>query len=324
VSSGGALTPAATSTAPIELGRVGKTYGAVRALDDLTLTVPRGSVFGFLGPNGAGKTTTLRLLTGLARPTAGRVRVLDHDPFTVAPAERARVGYLPDVPVFYDWMRPAEFMRLAGRLFELERPVLDERVSTLLKFAGLERVVTRIGALSRGMKQRLGLAQALVNAPELLLLDEPTSALDPLGRREVLDMIASLRGKATVFFSTHILADVERVCDTVAILDRGRVVAQGPIEELRRRRGRHRLLVGVDHPERLAAAVAGEPWVTGVELAPGLARVTVVDLERAQRTLPGTIGLLGLRLERLETDELSLEEVFVDLVGGGSDGGARS
>ena len=304
------------SERPIELEGVVKTFGAVRALDEMTLSVPPGSVFGFLGPNGSGKTTTLRLLTGLARPTAGRVSVLGHRPFPASPALLGRLGYLPDVPHFYEWMTGAEFLRFAGRLFGLDHDVLEKRVDALLELAGLRGLPGKIGGYSRGMKQRLGVAQALVNAPELLLLDEPTSALDPLGRKEILDMIAGMRGRATVFFSTHILADVERTCDNVAILDRGRVVAQAPIDELRRRTGRHRVLVGVDDPPRLATAVAGRPWSTETEVADGLVRVTVNDLAAAQRDLPAVVAGLGLALTRLETDELSLEEVFVDLVRG--------
>src|SRR5450759_1277482 len=214
-----------------------KTYGEKQALDSVDLVVEEGSIFGFLGPNGAGKTTTLRMLTGLARPTSGAVQILGHDVASAGNPVRAEIGFLPDVPGFYEWMTAEEFLRFAGGLFGISRRVLDERLGMLLDLAGLSDVKTKIGGYSRGMKQRLGVAQALVNAPRLLLLDEPTSALDPMGRKDVLDMLTSLRGRTTVFFSTHILADVERVCDTVAILDRGRVVAQAPIDELKARYG---------------------------------------------------------------------------------------
>ena len=145
---------------------------------------------------------------------------------------RAEIGFLPDVPGFYDWMTAREFLTFSGSLFGLDDGLLAERCEALLGLAGLAQVTTRIGGYSRGMRQRLGVAQALVNAPKLLMLDEPTSALDPIGRKEVLEMIASLAGRTTVLFSTHILADVERVCDTVAILDRGRVVVQAPMLSL--------------------------------------------------------------------------------------------
>jgi ABC-2 type transport system ATP-binding protein len=167
------------------------------------------------------------------------------------------------------------------------------------------------------MKQRLGVAQALVNAPRLLLLDEPTSALDPIGRRDVLGMVAALRGRTTVFFSTHILADVERVCDAVAIIDRGAVVADAGIDELRRRRGGlNRLVVEVDDPARLAGDLGGAPWLRSVEVThEGIVLVSTDDLDSAHRELPVRVAALGLALRRLDLDELSLEDVFVDLVG---------
>ncbi len=302
--------------AAVALSDVHKTFSRAAALDGLTLTVPEGSVFGFLGPNGAGKTTTLRILAGLARPTTGSARVLGRDP---GGDTRALIGYLPDVPAFYKWMTATQYLRFAGRLFGLEGAALEARVASLLDLAGLSEVTTRIGGYSRGMKQRLGVAQALVDAPRLLLLDEPTSALDPIGRREVLDMIASLRGRTTVFFSTHILSDVERVCDTVAIIDRGRVVEQAGIDELRSRRGGlSRLVVEVDDPARLATLLKDQPWLrTLTSSESGGLNLSVDDLAAAQRELPTLIARAGLALRRLESDELSLEDVFVGLVGRG-------
>src|SRR5450830_875397 len=250
-------------TAAVEIRRLTKSYGHKRALDRVDLQVEEGSIFGFLGPNGAGKTTTLRILTGLARPTKGTVRVLGHDIASADNAVRADIGFLPDVPGFYEWMTAEEFLRFAGGLFGIERRVLEPRIEVLLDLAGLTDVTTRIGGYSRGMKQRLGVAQALINAPRLLMLDEPTSALDPIGRKEVLDMIASLAGRTTVFFSTHILSDVERVCDTVAILNRGRVVRQAGIDELRAgHEGGHRVIVAVDNPRALQEAVMSATWAT--------------------------------------------------------------
>jgi ABC-2 type transport system ATP-binding protein len=297
-----------------------KVFGDTRALDGIDLSVPTGSVYGFLGPNGAGKTTTLRILTGLARATSGAATVFGNDVSSQGTKARALTGYLPDVPGFYEWMTAREFMRFAGGLFGIEGRALDERVDALLDLAGLADVRTRIGGYSRGMKQRLGVAQALVNAPRLLMLDEPTSALDPIGRRDVLDMISSLAGRTTVFFSTHILADVERVCDTVAVLDRGRVVAQAPIGELKSRYGARRLVVEVaSGTEDLAAAFRERPWATAVEInSEGAILLAVDDLEAAERGIPALVAQRGLALRRLEGGEVTLEEVFVDLVGEGS------
>jgi ABC-2 type transport system ATP-binding protein len=296
-----------------------KSYGDTLALDHVDLTVLEGSVFGFLGPNGAGKTTTLRILAGLAHPTDGRAQILGHDVVSATNQVRAVIGYLPDVPGFYMWMTAREFLQFAGSLFAIEKAVLTERVDVLLDLAGLSNVSAHIGGYSRGMKQRLGVAQALINAPRLLLLDEPTSALDPIGRKEVLDMIASLGGRTTVFFSTHILSDVERVCDTVAILNRGRVVRQAGIDELRAgREGGHRIVVEVDNPAALQAAVNSAAWAIKIESpADGSLLMTVNDLAAAQRALPAAVAAAGLSLQRMEVDEVSLEEVFVDLVEGG-------
>jgi ABC-2 type transport system ATP-binding protein len=306
-------------TAPaISLNGLTKVYGEAHALDGVELTVPEGSVFGFLGPNGAGKTTTIRILAGLARATSGSARVLGHDVVSAGNALRALIGYLPDVPGFYGWMTGPDYLRFAADLFGLRGPVLNDRVEALLELAGLAGVETRIAGYSRGMRQRLGIAQALINAPRLLLLDEPTSALDPLGRKDVLEMVAGLAGRTTVFFSTHILADVERVCDTVAILDRGRVVTQAPMAELKTRRGSgRRLLVEVDRADALLAAIDGQPWLTATERDAqngSLLRLSVTDLPAAQRALPGLVAGQGLALRRLEVEEVSLEEVFVDLI----------
>jgi len=308
------IAPVTSATPAVEVRGLTKVFREARALDGIDLTVPEGSVFGFLGPNGAGKTTTLRILTGLARPTQGTARVFGHE--AGSSEVRAVSGFLPDVPGFYPWMTAEEFLRFAGGLFGIERAALDERVRVLLDLAGLGDVKTRIGGYSRGMRQRLGVAQALINAPRLLMLDEPTSALDPLGRKEVLDMIASLRGRTTVFFSTHILADVERVCDTVAILDRGRVVAHAPIDELKERYAVRRIEVETDaRADDLASAVNGTGWALATDLAAdGTLNITASDVDAARRELPRLIADLGVGLVRLDTGEVSLEEVFVQLV----------
>ena len=293
-----------------------KRYGATAALNGLDLIVPEGSIFGFLGPNGAGKTTTLRILTGMARPTAGSAEVLGFDATRPEAALRRQVGFLPDVPAFYPWMTARELMRFAGRLFGLEGVALEQRSESLLAMVGLATVKTRIGGYSRGMKQRLGIAQALVNAPRLLLLDEPTSALDPIGRREVLELIASLRGRTTVFFSTHILADVERVCDTVTILDRGAVVAGGPIDDLKRRHATNRLVFQVDGSSTvLTTRLRSRPWLETLDETDGAIRIATSDVATARREVVAEIAALQLGLVRFEQEDPTLEEVFVGLLG---------
>lgn len=312
--------PLSSEMPAIELRGLTKRFGEKLALDDVYLTVAQGSVYGFLGPNGAGKSTALNILAGLSHPTSGSASILNHDVAVASNDVRSMIGYLPDVPGYYGWMTGEEFLRFAGRLFGIEPDVLDRRVSALLDLAGLTGVTTRIGGYSRGMRQRLGIAQALINAPRVLLLDEPTSALDPVGRKAVLDMISALSGRTTVFFSTHILVDVERVCDTVAILDRGRLIVASPIGELRARGGAHAVVVelaSTRDAEQLEQLLDGLSWVGGCTRDEDTLHITVDNLHEAQIAIPALIAGNKLALQRLESGEASLEEVFVELVGGG-------
>lgn len=303
----------------IEMRALSKVFGVNRALDDVTLTVPQGSVYGFLGPNGAGKSTAINILAGLSQPTSGSATIFGQDVVTAGNDVRAVIGYLPDVPGFYPWMTGEEFLRFAGQLFGLSGDVLDQRVEALLQLAGLDGVETRVGGYSRGMKQRLGIAQALINAPKLLMLDEPTSALDPVGRKAVLDMISALAGRTTVFFSTHILVDVERVCDTVAILDHGKLLVHAPIGELNAQGGAHSVTVemaSTRDAEQLRSHLNGQPWLGGSTLTEDTLHITVTNLHDAQRAIPALVAEHGLAIQRMDSGEASLEDVFVELVGG--------
>lgn len=205
----------------------------VRALDRLSLEVRRGEIFGFLGPNGAGKTTTLKLLMRLIYPTEGTARILGHAIDDVA--TRSRIGYLPENPYFYDYLSGRELLEYFGALFGLPADVASSRANELLRIVGLDsdRADRQLRKYSKGMLQRIGIAQALVNDPEIVFMDEPMSGLDPIGRREVRDLLLSLRGQGkTVFFSSHILTDVEALCDRAAILNRGTLVRFGTVQEL--------------------------------------------------------------------------------------------
>jgi ABC-2 type transport system ATP-binding protein len=220
----------------------------VRALDNLTLSVGRGEAFGFLGPNGAGKTTTLKLLMALLRPTSGSARVLGEPSTSVA--MHRRIGYLPENPYFYDYLSAEEFLTYMGRLFEIPHADLCRRVQSLLAKVGLVGArKLQLRKFSKGMIQRIGIAQALINDPELVFLDEPMSGLDPLGRRQVRQVIGSLRAQGvTVFFSSHILPDVEALCDRVAIMNGGRLQAVGALQEILKVKieGHEIILAGTD------------------------------------------------------------------------------
>jgi ABC-2 type transport system ATP-binding protein len=315
-SEGGGGAELAISTA----GLTKRYGGGVVALDHLNLNVPSGSIFGFLGPNGAGKTTTLRLLTGLAQATDGTGQVAGI-PIGAADGRLARnIGYLDQDPRFYGWMRGREMLEMVGRLHGLQGPELRQRVAEVLEIVGLtDAAHRRVGGYSGGMRQRLGIGQAIINQPRVLFLDEPVSSLDPEGRRDVLEIVSRLRGVATVFMSTHILNDVERVCDRVAILNVGHLVVEGPIDEL------------LDHyaqpiyeiePEpqqdgsidRLAGLLRGEAWVREIQTTPDTVRVFVNDPKVAGPAILPALAGSGVTLARFERARPSLEDVFLRLV----------
>jgi ABC-2 type transport system ATP-binding protein len=299
-----------------------KRFGDVLALDRLTFSVPTGSVFGFLGPNGAGKTTTVRLLVGLARPTAGSATVAGLDATTGGRELAARIGYLDQDPRFHGWMTGRELLELVGRLHGLAGEGLRRRVGEVLELVGLEGAARRrIGGYSGGMRQRLGIGQAVLNRPPVLFLDEPVSSLDPEGRRDVLEIVARLRGVATVLLSTHILSDVERVCDRVAILDRGRLVTEAPIDELLERHATPVLELdpepGQDGPVQIfAEGLRAASWARDVRIEHGLIRVVTSDPARAAAEVLPMVVSAGLVLARFERVRPTLEEVFLGLVGG--------
>jgi ABC-2 type transport system ATP-binding protein len=298
-----------------------KVFGTFLALDGLSLSVEEGTVFGFLGPNGAGKTTTIRILTGLAHATSGRAWVNGIDVTANRNEIAQQIGFLPEEPAFYPWMTPREFLDYVGRVFGLPAAMRSARTKELLELAGLEESAKRrIGGFSRGMRQRLALAQALVNRPKVLFMDEPASALDPQGRKEVLDFIEQLRGQCTVFMSTHILADVERVCDTVGIINRGKLVTAAPREALLAQYAIPAFEFEVDQKTETALTpwsdlIQREAWVKTVSLQGLVVRVIVNDVEAAKRGLLVSITQAGLILNRYEVVRPSLEEVFLQLVG---------
>jgi ABC-2 type transport system ATP-binding protein len=298
-----------------------KSFGDVVALDGLSLSVPSGTIFGFLGPNGAGKTTTVRILTGLAHATSGRAWVSGVDVSRHSLQVAARTGCLPEDVAFYNWLTPREFLDYVGCLFGLSAAEAAARSVQLLDLVGLSDVAARrVGGFSRGMRQRLGIAQALVNRPAVLFLDEPASGLDPAGRKDVLDMIGELRGECTVFMSTHILADVERVCDRVGIITEGKLVAEAPTDALIARYATPVFEVEGDSGteravEAWARAARRLGWVSSVSVEGTTARIAVEDAEAAKLLLIGSIAQAGLPLRRYEMVHPSLEEVFLRLVG---------
>jgi len=306
----------------IKIDGLGKRFGDVVALDSLDLEVPRGSIFGFLGPNGSGKTTAMRILMGLARPTSGSATVLGLDVATQSLQVRHRVGYLAQLPRFYDDLTPRQTLRFARGFFPLDPDAdVEDDLAEAIELVGLrDKADQRVGGLSGGQRQRLGIAQAYVHQPDLLILDEPAAALDPIGRRDVLEIMRRLKDTTTIFYSTHILDDVERISDTVAVLHEGRQVAQAPIEDLLAGTGAAAFIVelhGDGH--RAARRLETQPWVARIDHGSlgdhTRLRVTVHDVEMAdQWLLRELLAIDDVQVTSYAAHRLDLEQVFVELV----------
>ena len=288
-----------------------KRYGTHAALDGVDLEVPVGSVYGLAGPNGAGKTTLLGILAGIRKATEGEVTV---------EAETGEVAVLSDTPRFDPWLTGREVVALALTLSSagdaMTAQERAERADGVLAQSGLtDAAQRRCGGYSRGMLQRLGIASTLVARPSLILLDEPASALDPQGRREVLDLITTLRGHATVLFSSHILGDVQEVCDTVGILHHGRLLFQGPLSDLLVGRAVPRYELRVrDAADAVAGALSREAWVRSATAAEGgVVHVEVTSLADAERHLTGALAATGASVVSMRPEEVSLERAFLEL-----------
>lgn len=304
-------------TTAIEINNLTKDYETgfwrkrkVRALDGLTLSVESGQIFGFLGANGAGKTTTLKLLMRLIYPTAGTARILSRDISDVG--MHARIGYLPENPYFYDYLTAREFLNYCGELFGQDRSTRERRTEELLTRVNLEKKGwdRQLRKFSKGMLQRVGLAQALVNDPEIVFLDEPMSGLDPVGRREVRDLIASLRTQGrTVFMCSHILSDIEVLCDSVAILKHGRLAHTGSLEELRTREAStvEVIATGAD-AEKLKQDLGDGATVTSTASGVRIEVANEKDVDAVVSALRQANG----KLVSVQPTRQSLEELFLD------------
>lgn len=289
-------------------------FGVRHAVNDVSLTVSRGEVLGLLGPNGAGKTTTMQMITGNLAPSAGEIHVCGIDLLDAPTAAKARIGYLPETPPLYKDFSVDEYLRVAGRLHRVANSKLGDAVGRAKKRCGLSDMGDRlIGTLSKGYQQRVGIAQAIVHDPDLVVLDEPTVGLDPNQIREIRTLIRELADNHSVILSTHILPEVETVCDRVQILHEGKVVYQDTIAELKKHRGGHAVTVGLKRPPSIET-LSGLPDVTRVEALSNdrfrlYHETTAQPAETiARRAVEGDWGLI-----ELAPAETSLEEVFVNL-----------
>lgn len=314
----------ASDTLVINTKRLSKSYNTVKVLKSLDLQVFGNSIFGFLGPNGAGKTTTIKLLLGLIRPTSGGGTVFEKDIVRDSLSIRKRIGYLAQEPHFYEYMTAREMLRFRARFFYTGPGAqIESRVAETLELVALEDKADRpIKGFSSGERQRLGIALAQVNYPDLLILDEPAASLDPMGRRDVLEVMERLRKHSTIFYSTHILDDVQRVSDTVAILNHGELVAQAPIEGLLTgRRGTVYSVAFKGDASELQRQILNQTWVSSIDVIPGGEQTTwqvhVTDDEAAEaRLLPLLVCGEQVTVTKFGREKHDLEAVFIDLVEG--------
>ena len=301
----------------LEIKGLHKSFGKNHVLQGLDMAVPSNSVFGFVGKNGAGKTTTMKIIVGLLKADRGTVTVCGEEVAYGHTKANRHIGFLPDVPEFYGYMRPREYLQLCGEIAGLPPRRIRDRSEELLSLVGLSDVSRKISGFSRGMKQRLGIAQALLGEPRLLICDEPTSALDPVGRKQILEILASIKGKTTVLFSTHILSDVERICDRIAVLDGGRLVLSGTIGEIQKQYRSNSFSIRFASAEQ-AAEFASLPELgqAGIAVAQAGESLTIT-LEGENTHGQMLIDLLSAKQitpERFEVMEPTLESLFTEVV----------
>ncbi len=301
----------------LELRKVQKSFGNLEVIRDLSFKVPEHTVFGFIGRNGAGKTTTMKMILGFLQPTAGEILVCGDLVAYGNTKTNRNIGYLPDVPEFYGYMTPLEYLKLCGEITGLAKGQITARSRELLSLVGLENVGRRIRGFSRGMKQRLGIAQALLNEPKLLICDEPTSALDPIGRKEILDILSVARERTTIVFSTHILSDVERISDRIGVLNDGQLVLQGTVQEIKNERRKDAVQIELNTGKQAAGLAVKLKELPFVLKASAEDNCIIVELTKAESCGKDLMALLvreEISVRRYEILEPSLENIFLEVV----------
>jgi len=301
----------------LEIKQLYKSFGSHKVLTGLDMDVPEHSIFGFVGQNGAGKTTTMKIVLGLLKSNSGDITVCGEKVSYGETKTNHHIGYLPDVPEFYGYMKPMEYLKLCGEITGLSKTKIREKSEELLSLVGLADKKRRIGGFSRGMKQRLGIAQALLNEPKLLICDEPTSALDPIGRKEILDILLAVKGKTTVIFSTHILSDVERICDRVAVLHKGKLALCGTLAEIKERHRHNGFTIEfANSDERSLLADCEELKHPSINLSHegNTLTVTVDDSKAGGHFLIDLLAKKQISPLKFEVLEPTLENLFAEVV----------
>ncbi len=295
----------------LTLNQVSKSFGSKQVVKNLSFEVPEHIVYGFIGKNGAGKTTTMKMILGLVKMDEGEIKVNGSKVTFGQNTTNQYIGYLPDVPEYYGYMTPREYLKLCGRITGMEEKEIQKKSDELLELVGLSQEKRRIKGFSRGMKQRLGIAQALLNSPKLLICDEPTSALDPVGRKEILEVLSKVKEHTTVIFSTHILSDVERICDEVAFLHEGSIVMKGTLAEVKSLRKGTTVEVecaGSDETDRVLSLLPGGKRVS---------ETSIIYEKTNQKRMNEMMKVLAehdVKIQRIEMLEPTLEDLFVEVV----------
>ena len=301
----------------LRLDHIEKYFGEVRAIQDLTLTVDAHSVFGFIGKNGAGKTTTMKMIMGFLPPSSGEIYVCGEKVNYGDTKTNRHIGYLPDVPEFYGYMFPEQYLELCGEIAGQKPTQIKKKVTRLLQLVGLKGVRRKIEGFSRGMKQRLGIAQALLNQPKLLICDEPTSALDPIGRKEILEILSKVSEQTTILFSTHILSDVERICDRIGILDQGKLIVQGNLAEIRSTYRQDTILIELadqNCPASFTAKLRSLPFVSEVVMKENTITIHLTDITKKAGKILEILAREQIPVIKYEVLEPSLENVFLEMI----------
>lgn len=301
----------------LEVKNISKSFGSQKVLDGITFSVPKGSIYGFIGKNGAGKTTTMNIALGLLKADQGEITIQGKTVRYGETETNKLVGYLPDVPEFYPFLTAREFLQLCADISGISAKESRQRISELLEMVGLEDSKKRIKTYSRGMKQRLGIAQALINDPILLICDEPTSALDPIGRKQLLSILKKVKEKTTVIFSTHILSDVESICDEVAILNNGRIVTQGTLSDLKSRLSSEKVSILFDAAEeatQMKEVLKSASIFSEIDLSNHLLEGTTTDTKQSMALTLRMLSKESITPKKIETKEASMEDVFLEAI----------
>ncbi|GLC29178.1 ABC transporter ATP-binding protein [Clostridium omnivorum] len=301
----------------LSISNLYKSFGNHKVLNGLNLSVPEGSIYGFIGKNGAGKTTTMKISLGLLEADSGEITICNSKVKFGSSVANQFVGYLPDVPEYYNFMTAKEYLKLCGEITDMSANLIQKKSEDLINLVGLSDVKKRIGTYSRGMKQRLGIAQALLNDPRLLICDEPTSALDPVGRKEILDILFKVKKHTTVIFSTHILSDVETICDHIGILNHGEIVLSGKLNDIKHQYQDNTVVLTLATNSDLKVFVRSEAIAKldkKVDLEGNSIYIKTSQVEESMNMIMALLVKLSITPLKLEVVEPCLEDIFMEAI----------